>query len=170
MAKSIRSKVKRAFRSAARERLAERERERVCQVTSKLYERIGFARRTDSSEDCARRKPKHRGMEINTNFLPTPDPVRLVCVHGPLAKQNSEENQVERMIVETQDAVLKRVSSEENPTKAAPPRLLTVRRGTNSQRREAYRARGKKKHSISMKPISKRHPLNKRAAWKQKRS
>jgi hypothetical protein len=168
MAKSIRSKVKRAFRQAARERLAERERERLEQATTKLYERVGFRRRAESESVPAKRKPMHRGMEVHTNFVPTPDPVQLNCVHGPLAEQKKESS--EHMVLTSSEETLVRAPPAERVVMDVPMRRVAPRSSTNSQRREPYRPRGKKKHAISLKPISKRHPLNRRVAWKQKRS
>ena len=176
MAKSIRSKVKRAYRKAARERLAVKNQERLEQITGKLYDRIGFVRRRQqqqqqqaSADTSNVQQARHRGAEIATNFVPTPEPPRLNCVHGPLAERAEAKGDLESMVVVTPQELNPGDERETILNDRAVAQLAVRRRGTNSQRRDIYRPPGKKKHVVTLKPISKRHPQNKRAVWKQRR-
>eukprot|EP00166_Cyanidium_caldarium_P004147 ctg_428.g300 len=170
MAKSLRSKSKRAYRSAARKVLEPVYTKRLSEVTRDLYQRAGLSAADFQPTNATGSGVRHGGQEVITNFVPTPEPVKLNCVHGPLAQRE------QRSPTEAEVSAASTLVESERPLPKADERMQLeryaqrpahLRSGSNSLRRERYRPKHKKKHRVQTKPVSKRHPRNKRSLWKQ---
>lgn len=85
MAKSKRSKVKMAYKAMRRQALEKKTDEALRKTASKVYGAVGLPMPAERTE--AQRMPSrtHNGCVLVTTFVPTPEPVKLNVVHGPLA-------------------------------------------------------------------------------------
>ena len=170
MAKSLRSKSKRAYRSAARKVLEPVYTKRLSQVTRDLYRRAGLSAADLQPPNATAAGVCHGGQEVVTNFVPTPEPVKLNCVHGPLAQREQRSPTEAEVPAAPTPVTSERPSPEADERmqlESSAHRSAHLRSGSNSLRRERYRPKHKKKHRVQMKPVSKRHPRNKRSVWKQ---
>lgn len=86
MAKSKRSKVKMAYKAMRRQAMEKKTDAALRKTAAKVYSAVGLPLPPERTVEQRMPSRTHDGAVLVTTFVPTPEPVKLNVVHGPLAE------------------------------------------------------------------------------------
>uniref|UniRef100_A0A7S1XDI5 Uncharacterized protein n=1 Tax=Compsopogon caeruleus TaxID=31354 RepID=A0A7S1XDI5_9RHOD len=170
MAKSIRSKVKRAFRAQRRRIMAPVIAAKDMRRARRLHAAAGFTQSRLVVEEAS--PPMHGGTEVVSNFVPTPRGPSLNVVHGPLAGRKEEsdaedEAAMDKDPVEMDVSVMEMERDGKEEVKAVnekEQRAVEEDGLALAYSAVPLRTRKKRPNQVAYRPRTKRHPQNKRRA------
>ncbi|CAN8066391.1 unnamed protein product [Agarophyton chilense] len=89
MAKSKRSKVKRAYKAMRRAVMEPIHDAKLRDQAEQVYDAIGLSLPEQRTEEQKMRSRSHGGFELVSTFVPTPEAPKVNVVHGPLANTDA---------------------------------------------------------------------------------